>query len=133
MANQENMGSEFLPEIRRVRIDRLTIFEVSEAELDILQRGSPESLFLNFAVLLLSTAISFSIALATTNIQSTKTFAVFVTLTAIGYVGGLLLLLLWLWNRQSISQVIRGIRGRQPPSGVAAGLSSSPAEDEQAT
>ena len=130
MTNQKNKDTEFLPEIRRARIDRLVIFEVSETELDILQRGSPESIFLNFAVFLLSTAISFSAALATTTIESTKTFAVFVVLTAIGYVGGVLLLLLWLWNRQSISQVITVIRGRQPPSGIAANPLPSPAETE---
>ena len=44
------MAKEFQPEIRRARFDRLTIYEVSESELEVLARGSPDSIYLNFAV-----------------------------------------------------------------------------------
>ena len=119
MPSPQNNSVEILPEIRRVRIDRLVIYDVSEAELDTLQRGSPESLYLNFAIFLLSAAITFSVALATTTISSNRTFDVFIILTTIGYIGGTLLAILWGRNRQSLSQVIKRIRNRQPPEGVA--------------
>ena len=83
---------EFLPAVRRARIDRLNIYEVSDSELQLLKRGSPESLYLNFAIFLLSAALSFLTALFTTEIPSTRVFNVFVMITIIGLVLGLLLL-----------------------------------------
>ena len=35
-----NLETEFLPEIRRARLDKLTIYEISELELSTLERGS---------------------------------------------------------------------------------------------
>jgi hypothetical protein len=112
--------SELLPAIRRARIDSLNIYEVSESELALLERGSPDSLFLNFAVFLLSSALSLLVALLTTTITSSRTFTVFVVFTVTGVVGGLFLLLLWLRNRQSTAAVFAQIRRRMPPEGVPA-------------
>jgi hypothetical protein len=77
------------PAIHRVRLDKLTIFEITESELDALEQGSPESLFLNLAVGVISIAISFSISLATTQIESVKTYSFFVIITVVGYLAGL--------------------------------------------
>ena len=77
------------PAIHRGRIDSLRIFEISEAELDALERGSPESVYFNLCLAVLSVAISFSVALATTKIESERTFTVFVVVVAVGYVAGL--------------------------------------------
>ncbi len=63
---------EFLPAVRRARIGRLNIYEVSDSELQLLERGSPESLYLNFAIFLLSAALSFLTALFTTEIPSAR-------------------------------------------------------------
>jgi len=112
--------SELLPAIRRARIDSLDIYEVSEPELVLLERGSPDSLFLNFAVFLLSSALSLFVALVTTTIASSRTFSVFVILTTVGTVGGLFLLLLWMRNRQSTATVFAQIRRRMPPEGIPA-------------
>jgi hypothetical protein len=109
--------SPFLPEIRRARLDRLTIYEVSESELDVLAKGSPDSIYLNFAIGSVSAAIAFSITLATTDIDSARTFYVFVIATIIGYSFGALLLLLWWKNHRSISSVVSAIRNRLPPEG----------------
>ena len=62
------------PAIHRVRLDKLTIIDIREDELEALERGSPESLFLNLGIAAISIAVSFSIALATTDVQSIKTF-----------------------------------------------------------
>lgn len=56
----------FLPAVRRARIERLDIYEISETELQILERGSPDSILLNFAIFLVSIAVSFLVALLTT-------------------------------------------------------------------
>ncbi|WP_162826807.1 hypothetical protein [Pseudolabrys taiwanensis] len=116
MASQDQSG--FLPAVRRGRIERLDIYEISETELQILERGSPESLFLNFAIFLLSIAISFLVTLLTTEIQSSRTFIVFVVVAVLGFIIGLVLLALWAWHRHSTALIFEQIRRRMPPEGV---------------
>ena len=120
MANIGNnpIPSEFLPAVRRARFDQLTIYEISESELDTLEKGSPDSLFLNFAIFLLSTATSFTVALLTTQVTSQATFVVLVALTVVGYIGGVFLLLLWLRDRSPVSKCARAIRDRLPHEGI---------------
>lgn len=108
-----------MPAIRRARLDQLTIYDVTEAELEILERGSPDSLYLNFAIALLSTAVSFSVTLATTPISVDRTFQVFLVLTVVGYVAATVLLSLWFRTRQSVSTVTATIRSRLPPLGIS--------------
>jgi len=111
------MAEEKLPAIRRARLGTLTIYEISEVELEVIERGSPESIFLNFAIFLLSAAISFSVALATTSILSNRTFLVFVVITVIGYLAGFLLLIIWWLSRRLTTSITRTIRERLPPEG----------------
>ena len=109
---------EFLPAIWRGRIDQLKIYEISEAELDTLERGSPESLFLNLGIFFLSSAASFLIALLTTKIEPDRLFYAFVIVTMIGFVAGLVLMLLWKRDRRSNSLIFAEIRRRLPPEGA---------------
>lgn len=106
------------PAIHRVPLDKLTIHEITEAELEALERGSPESLFLNLAIAVLSVAVSFSAALATTQIESIWTFCVFVILCVVGYLAGITFGLLWLQSRKSLKSVARAIRSRNPAGGI---------------
>src|SRR4051812_34027248 len=93
------------PAIHRVRLDRLRIFEISEAELEALERGSPESIFLNLALAVLAVAISFSVSLTTTKIESNRNFTVFVVVTVVGYLAGITFGVLWLISRRSLKSV----------------------------
>jgi hypothetical protein len=106
------------PAIHRVRLDKLRIFEISEAELEALERGSSESIYLNLAIAVLSAAISFSVALATTTIEEDRTFYVFVIVTSVGYVAGVTFVLLWFMSRRSLKKVSAEIRSRIPPEGI---------------
>jgi hypothetical protein len=106
------------PAIHRVPLDKLTIFEITESELESLEHGSPESLFLNLAVAVVSTAISFSVALATTQIDSTKTFCFFVIIMIIGYLSGITFAMLWWRSHRSLQSVSKNIRGRRVPQGI---------------
>ncbi len=108
---------EFLPEIRRARFEKLTIYEVEHSELELLERGSPDSIFLNVAIALLSVALSTTAILFTTQVLG-RTFVVFVVFAVVGYVVGVVLLLLWWRSRQSIHRCIQTIRRRLPPEGV---------------
>ncbi len=121
MSNSHSHESEPLgPAIHRARLDKLSIFEVSESELETLERGSPDSLFLNLAIFVLSVAISFSITVATTTIASTRTFIVFVVVTIVGYIAGITFGLLWWRSHKSVKSVIKQIRSRLPSEGVRA-------------
>jgi hypothetical protein len=82
---------EILPAVRRARYGQLTIYEISEDELELLERGSPDSLLLNFSIFALSVCVSFLIALLTTTIPSDRTFIVFVVVTAVAALGGVVL------------------------------------------
>lgn len=106
------MADHQLPAIRRGRLETLTIYEVSEAELETIERGTPESVFLNFAIFLLSVAISFSVTLATVTIASDRTFQVFVIVTLVCYLGGLILLAIWGRSYRSIRRTTQTIRER---------------------
>jgi hypothetical protein len=112
--------SQLDPAIHRVPIDRLRIFDVSEDELESLERGSTESIFLNPAIGVLSVAISLSASLATATFPNDRAFYVFVILTVIGYIAGLAFGLLWLVSRKSLKSVSARIRSRIPPEGEQA-------------
>ena len=113
----ENDTQPLAPAIHRVRLDKLTIFEITEAELDALERGSPESICLNMAVAVISIAASFSIALSTTEIQSLKTFCFFVIVSVIGYLAAIAFSLMWYQSRRSLVTVAQEIRRRRVPEG----------------
>jgi len=116
------------PAIHRVRLDKLRIFEITDAELEALERGSPESVFLNLAIAVLSIAVSLSVSLATTNIENDRTFCVFVIVTSVGYVAGVTLGLLWFISRRSLRNVSAEIRSRIPPEGVQEDRDDAPNE-----
>jgi hypothetical protein len=115
-------ASDFGPEIRRIRYRELTLFEITEDELELLERGSPDSIRLNLAVALLSAATSFFASLLTADFsEAERTFIVFVVLTVVSAVVGVVLLVLWYVSRRSVSQVLRRIRDRaehEPRAGL---------------
>lgn len=102
------------PKIVRGQVDSLSIFEITDYELELLEQGSPNSIFLNFAVFFISIATSFFITLLTVDISSVKLFSVFVILTVIGFFAGLLLLVLWYRTRSKIRNLIKRIKARVP-------------------
>jgi hypothetical protein len=114
----QSLEQDFGPEIRRARFDKLTIYEVAESELVILEKGSPDSIYLNFAIFLLSMALSFTIALFTTTTLSTAILIFLIVCVVVGCIGGFFLLILWYRNRSSVSDCIETIRRRLPPEGM---------------
>jgi len=122
MKNSERLSNreqEFQPEIRRARIGKLTIYEISDAELNTLEHGPPNSILLNFSIFLFTVAISTAIALATINIPVGKIFSAFLIASIIGWLGGIILIILWGRSYRSVSSVIKTIRDRLPPEGEA--------------
>lgn len=121
------------PAIRRARIQQLTIYEISEDELRTLEAGSPVSLHLNFAVFLLSVAISVATALATTTFPSDRVYLTFVVVLGISAVLGLFLLILWFREHRSGSNIAKCVRNRLDPEGEPIAVSDQSIAPEGAT
>ncbi len=101
------------PIIKRGRVDSLNIFEITEEELNTIEKGSTTSLYLNFAIFLLSIAASFLISLLTSDFKDKLfTFTIFCVVTAVGFVIGLILLIMWFREKDKFKEVIKIIRQR---------------------
>lgn len=102
------------PVFQYARIEKIVIYHVEESELVLLERGSADSLYLNFAIFLLSTCGSFLIALTATEIANDRVFTVFVVVAVVTGLGGVLLSALWWQSRRSVRTLFRKIRERLP-------------------
>ena len=132
LMNTKNEHSGDKPfKIKRGRVDSLSLYEITEHELVTLENGSPSSLYLNFSLLLLTTATSFLISLLTTTIESDRTYFTFVILVVVGYVLGILLGIIWWRTRQSVSEITKRIRSRIPPEEQAE--AEGPTDQESAS
>jgi hypothetical protein len=112
---QPNPDSKLLPAIRVAPLGELRVYIISEEELNELEHGSPASQNLNFALALLASGLTFLTTLLTTEIDSVKTFVVFVVLTVAFLLVGALLLANWLRIRRSSGGLAQRIRDRMPP------------------
>lgn len=100
-------------QIKRGRVDSLNIYEVSDFELTTLERGSTNSIFLNFAIFLISIAVAFLISLLTTDFENNLVIMIiFLILTIVGFLGGGFLLLLWYQKKDEFKLIIEKIKGR---------------------
>lgn len=112
----ESAGSKE-PRIRRGRVDSLSLYEITESELQSLQEGSPASLLLNFAVFCWSTMLSFLVALMTTDIKSDRTFTVFVCISLITGLAAVVLTVLWWKQHRSTRSIVKKIKERLQEGG----------------
>ena len=111
MSQDDNTGQNELI-IVRGRVDSLSLYEITDHELDVLEKGSPGSLHLNFGIFLLSVGLSFFITLLSTDIQSVKIFTVFVVLSSVGILGGTFLMFLWHKMKSEVTDVVGKIKKR---------------------
>lgn len=100
--------------IVRGRVDSLSLYEITEAELDTLEKGSPYSIQLNIGISLLTLGLSFLASLLTieADAYSTMLLIVFVALTVAGIIGGTILIILWRSARMATTDVVRRIKQR---------------------
>ena len=117
-AETQQTKEQFRPEIRRARYQRLTIYEVEEAELQLLERGAPDSVLLTIAIALFTLAITLTITLFTATFASSAIHTALISLTVVGYVSGSILTLMWSRTKSAVSQCVTGIRDRLPPEWV---------------
>lgn len=99
-------------EVRRGRVASVDLYEVKDSELDLLEKGSPATVQLNFSIFLFSLAFTSIGALCTATFRWPTAQTIFVVIAVIGILMGLYLLISWWRTRTSITAVIRDIRGR---------------------
>ena len=98
--------------VNRARCDSLNIYDVTEGELEIIKRGSSNSIFLNISLTLLSVGVSFLITLLTVDINSRVKFDVFVVLCIFGFGVGFVLLILWWKSSDDFKDTIKSVEER---------------------
>jgi len=98
--------------VRRGRVDSVDLYEVKENELELLEKGAPATLQLNFSIFLFSIAITAIVALATTTFKWPIVETIFTFISVIGVLMGAYLMISWWRTKESIAEVIRKIRNR---------------------
>lgn len=108
-----NTVGEKTTKIKRARVDSLVIYEVSEGELETIERGSPNSTFLNFAIFLISICASFLVAIFTCDFTNKdKLYYTFLIVCIISGIIGALLFIIWLRTKNDVDEVIKKIKDR---------------------
>jgi hypothetical protein len=116
MSNVHTTLSPVQPVVRVAPLGELRVYLISEAELDTLATGGPDSIFLTFATFFFSAFISFLITLATTEIKNDRLFYSFLIVCCISGIAALVLGALWWRNRVSSKRLVKEIKRRMPPS-----------------
>jgi hypothetical protein len=106
----ENTG-EKSTEIRRHIIGSLSVFEITDYELEILQQGSPGSVYLNFGVFFLSSATSIILALCTSALPD-RMYTAFCIFAAITVTAGVSCVWIWFRSFVSIKGIVAKIKAR---------------------
>ncbi len=116
--------------VERHGVDSLVVYEIFQEDLEQLEHEAlTVSEDLTFGVFSVAVAVSFSIALATTTIESIRTFAVFWVVTLIAWLAAAFFGVRWHRGRKHFKGVTAKIRARGGPLGQE-GKELEPAELE---
>lgn len=108
----DSLTGETLP-IHRGRVDSVKIYEVLDTEIDVLENGPIAAIWLNFAIGSISIFASFLVSLLTSDYSNKQTtLIVFICVTIIFGVFGLLSFIMWFRNRKDYSRIIQRIKSR---------------------
>lgn len=101
-------------EVRRRKIGSVTIFDVTETELIILEKGSDASVWLNFFIATISIGASFLVSLLTAEWSGvlSLTQVVFICLTIIMFLAAVVCFVFWRRGRGQHKETIKSIRER---------------------
>lgn len=101
--------------VEKGKVKFLTIFEVTEEELFLLEKGTNSSIFLNLAIACLTSGISSSIVffinLSNPNLTTIALGLIFGVML-FGIFGGLVSLFIWKKNKTNIKIILNKIRER---------------------
>lgn len=113
--------SQETPRIRRGRVDSVDLYEIKDTELDLLEKGSPADIHLNFAIALITAAFTAITALSTATFANAIVQLSFIVAVGIGLVGGAYFGFMWWRSPTSSKAICRTIRKRIPTNGSTAG------------
>lgn len=94
-------------------VDSLSLYEITDYELELLEQGSPSSTYFNFAIGFFSIAASFFATLITVEIPSLYVFLTFLVLTVVGAGTSAVLFVLWAKTRSRTKNLCKKIRARE--------------------
>jgi|SRR5690554_221765 len=106
--------------VKRGRFDSLTIYDVTSQELKIIENGSTNSLYLNFAIFLLSVSASFFVSIFTVEWfpesadknDHLVSFIVFLIIAILTFLVGLICGIVWYRSHDSFKETIKIIKQR---------------------
>lgn len=101
------------PIVRYFPLGELKVYQISEAELERLEAGPPGQLSLNFALMLLPTALSLAVTLLTTTMNTQVSIAFQIALW-LCVVQGMYALLRWFIAYRAYEPLAKQIRARLP-------------------
>ena len=116
------------PKIVRGRVDALSLYEITDYELQQLEEGSIGATYLNLAIFCISVALSFLATLLAAPNLPLRVFIVFVVVAVVGLFVGAVLLVLWRRSRRTMSKVIKRIKDRVGKEAVLQDTSAHSAE-----
>jgi len=101
------------PTIKKGKVDSLTIYEITDGELETIERGSPNSTLFNIGIALISIALSFFTTILTVDLKNKpQLFIIFTIITVAGFIIGIVLMILWVKVKNDVDEVISRIRDR---------------------
>lgn len=118
IAETLQVSEQFQPIVRRARYQRLTIYELDESELQLLENGSPDSPLLTIAIAMYTLAATLTVTLLTATFGSDAIQTAAIAVTVVGYVTGTILVGIWFRTRSAVSRCVRTIRDRLPPEWI---------------
>jgi len=99
------------------RAGNFALHQVTDSELDSLERGSPVSIYLNALIACVTFGGSLAITLQTAAISSDRVFASLVAIIVVLVIASLVLFCLWWRERETIRDIVTDIRSRLPSHG----------------
>jgi hypothetical protein len=121
-----DIQSEGSVQLRIIRgpVGSLSLYEITDYELELLEQGSPSSTYFNFAIFFFSIGASFFTTLVTVKIQSVYVFSIFVVLAVLGTFAALVLFQLWRRTKSRTRNLCEKIRARVPTAPIAGPVDS---------
>lgn len=98
--------------IIRGEVDSLTLYEVTEDELINLENGPSSSIYLNFAISLITLSLSFFASIFTATFENSITLIVFLVIAIVSLLVGLGYFVTWKKTSKSYSSISNKIRAR---------------------
>jgi len=100
--------------IQRHRVGSLSIYEITDHELDMLCQGAPGSVFLNIAIFCISSGLSLLAVLLTTENMQPELRTVFSIVAVMFGTAGAVLIILWGRAFLEVGRLVKKIKERSP-------------------